>query len=395
MKYIISKREVEKRVSEIGKSMDKTGMDALYLASKANISYLTNFFFIPTERPIAAIVKSNGEKILIVPRLEVEHAEKYSYADKILWYPEYPDEKHPMKWISEYIEGEGLSRGKIGYDVDGYGHVFGYRGKRLSEYLPNTKFRYARDLVEQARLIKSHEEIVLLRESSRWTKYVHQLLQEYSRPGISEDEVEHRASLEATLKMAEALRDKYLAVGWIVGAKAGFRGQIGIHSYYPHSLPRHTILREGDILVTGAGASVSGYSVELERTMFLGKPSGEASKYFDLMLRAQEIALDHLSPGTKCSDVDKAVRKFYREKGLYDYWRHHTGHGIGLDYHEAPFLDVGDDTILVEGMVLTIEPGIYVPGLGGFRHSDTVLITGDGYEFLTDYPRDIDDLTIL
>ncbi len=146
--------------------------------------------------------------------------------------------------------------------------------------------------------------------------------------------------------------------------------------------------------MTGAGACVSGYSVELERTMYLGKPDEKTVKFFNLMIKAQETAFENIRAGNKCSDVDRAVRKFFKENGLTEYWRHHTGHGIGLEYHEAPFLDIGDDRVLKEGMVLTVEPGIYVKGLGGFRHSDTVLVTEDGIELLTDYPRELDELII-
>jgi Xaa-Pro aminopeptidase len=112
------------------------------------------------------------------------------------------------------------------------------------------------------------------------------------------------------------------------------------------------------------------------------------------MLRAQEIAFDQLRPGNLCSDVDRAVRGYYDATGLQDYWRHHTGHAIGLRYHEGPFLDIGDPTPLQPGMVFTVEPGFYAPHLGGFRHSDTVLITGEGMEMLTYYPRELEALII-
>jgi Xaa-Pro dipeptidase len=139
---------------------------------------------------------------------------------------------------------------------------------------------------------------------------------------------------------------------------------------------------------------VSGYGAELERTMIVGEPTGEQEKYFKLMLEARRVALENIRPGARCSDVDRAVRKFFKEKGLEKHWRHHVGHGIGLEYHEAPFLDIGDNTELKPGMALTVEPGIYVEGLGGFRHSDTILVTEDGYEKLTNYPEELEELII-
>jgi len=373
--------------------MEARGIDALFLVSNSNIAYVTNFFFIPTERPMIAVLKRDGEAVLIVPFLEHEHAEKYSYADKVYSYREYPDEKHPMMIVADVLRELGLEGKTIGFDGDGYGHVFGYRGPRLSEVF-KANYVYARDLVEELRMIKSDEEVRLIAESGKWAALAHRLLQEYVRPGLYEDEVSLAASMEATMAMARALKGIYRPAGWSAGARAGFRGQIGVHSYYPHSLTRHAIIRAGDILVTGATAPVSGYGAELERTMIVGEPSHEQEKYFNLMLEARQVAFNKIKAGVKCSDVDKAVRKFYKDKGIWGYWRHHTGHGIGLDYHEAPFFDIGYDKVLEEGMVMSVEPGIYVPGLGGFRHSDTILVTRDGYELLTHYPTDLESLTI-
>jgi len=146
--------------------------------------------------------------------------------------------------------------------------------------------------------------------------------------------------------------------------------------------------------VTGATADVSGYMAELERNLFVGRPTNDVIKYHEIALKLQETALNTLRPGIKASEVDKAVIKAARELGVYDYLLHHSGHGLGLEAHEAPFLDVGDDTVLRPGMVITVEPGIYVPRLGGFRHSDTVVIRDDGIEIITYYPRDTESLIV-
>ena len=390
---VISRREVERRVMAIASEMGRRGLDALYLVSVANIAYTTNFFHIPTERPIAALILSSGEKILFVPRLEYEHALKYSYADEVLSYDEYPDERHPMLIIADHMRRLGLEGKRIGFDVDGYGHIFGYRGPRLSEAL-KASYSYERDLVENMRLVKSEEELRLLRESAKWASLAHRLLQEYTRPGLYEDEISMRASMEATLAMARAIREIYRPAGWSAGARAGFRGQVGKHSYYPHSLTIHAIIKKGDVLVTGATALVSGYGAELERTMIVGEPTKEQEKFFKLMMEARRIALESIKAGVRCSDVDRNVRRFFKERDLIRYWRHHTGHGIGLEYHEAPFFDIGDNRVLEEGVVMTVEPGIYVENLGGFRHSDTIVVTKDGFEFITNYPDELEDLII-
>lgn len=389
----VTRREIERRVSEITRRMDEKNLDALYLVSPSNIAYITNFFHISTERPVAALILSSGEKILFVPRLEFEHAEKYSYADKVLSYSEYPDEKHPMNVIAEYMRELGLEGKRIGFDGDGHGHAYGYRGPKLSEVL-RASYSYERDLVERLRMIKSEEEIRLLRESAKWAGYAHRLLQEYVAVGRLEDEISLLASMEATLAMAKTLKDIYRPLGPFSGAHASFRGQVGEHSYYPHSLTIHAVIKRGDVLVTGATANVSGYCSELERTLIVGSPSPEQERFFRSMLEARKIAFENIKAGVKCSDVDRAVRRFFKEKGLIEHWRHHTGHGIGLDFHEAPFFDIGDDTVLEEGMVMSVEPGVYVSRLGGFRHSDTILIREDGFELITHYPDQLEDLII-
>jgi Xaa-Pro aminopeptidase len=169
----------------------------------------------------------------------------------------------------------------------------------------------------------------------------------------------------------------------------------GANTSLPHGLASATGLRRGDILVTGAGADVGGYNSELERTMIIGEPTDEFTKHFDMMMTLQQTAFDALVPGRTLAEVEEEVSRVFVDLGVQQMQRHHTGHSIGLDFHEAPFIDKGDATVLQENMVFTIEPGLYVPGLGGFRHSDTVVIRADGCERLTVYPRDLPNLTVM
>jgi Xaa-Pro aminopeptidase len=128
--------------------------------------------------------------------------------------------------------------------------------------------------------------------------------------------------------------------------------------------------------------------------MIIGPATKEQKSMFDHMVTLQDIAFESIKPGLPCAEVDKAVRAYYEKHDLMKYWKHHVGHAIGLRYHEAPFLDIGDETIMQPGMVFTIEPGLYHPQLGGFRHSDTVAVTEEGIEILTYYPRDLQSLTL-
>ena len=244
-------------------------------------------------------------------------------------------------------------------------------------------------------MIKSEAEINLIRESVKWGNLAHVLLQRYTQVGSTETDVSLRASNDATLAMMDAIGPIYRAQSYFSsGARAGYRGQIGRNAAIPHALANNLVFQESDVLVTGANASVWGYNSELERTMIIGPASDEQKHMFDHMLALQDIALETIQPGVPCNEVDKAVRAYYINHGLMEYWKHHAGHAIGIRYHEAPFLDIGDNTTIHPGMVFTVEPGLYAPSLGGFRHSDTVLVTEDGIEMLTYYPRDLHSLTI-
>jgi Xaa-Pro aminopeptidase len=201
--------------------------------------------------------------------------------------------------------------------------------------------------------------------------------------------------MEANLTMLDAIGPLYRAQSpFSEGASAGYRGQIGRHAAIPHALANNITFQSGDVLVTGASAPMWGYHSELERTMIIGPASDEQRRLFDHMVALQDTALAAIRPGIPCAEVDRAVRAYYEAHNLMPFWRHHTGHAIGLRYHEAPFLDLHDQTELRPGMVLTVEPGLYHKDLGGFRHSDTVVVTEEGMEALTYYPRDLASLTI-
>lgn len=394
MAWEISPEERARRRRTLWERTDPYGLDGVVLFGGLNLLYFCGFAFIPTERPMALVLTPEA-LVLWVPRLELEHAHATSDAPRVVSYPEYPDARHPMEHLADLLQEMGLGQATIGVDTDGYAGRWGYRGPKLSEVLPRARIRVIQDEIERMRMTKSEEEVALIREACRWAGVAHRLLQESTRPGLTETEVSGRASLEATVAMVEALGPGYRAPGYgLYGAHAGYRGQVGPTSALPHALPRNARFRPGDVLVTGAAANVGGYLSELERTMVVAPVPQAAARFFALMEEVQARAIEAVRPGEPCSAVDRVVRRFFDEHDLWPYWRHHTGHGIGLDYHEAPFLDHGDDRVMEPGMVFTVEPGIYVPGLGGFRHSDTVLVTKTGCEVLTDYPKDLPSLVI-
>jgi Xaa-Pro aminopeptidase len=369
------------------------GLAGVVLFDASYVLYYAGFAFVPTERPIALVLGSDGQQALVVPRLELEHAQSRSTLDRVAHYDEYPGEPRAEDVLVKTLADLGLA-GKIGADQDGYPWVLGYRGPTLSELSGAEVVRVAAEIEEQM-AIKSPAEVALIRESVRWGNLAHRLLQRYTQPGVTETEVSQRASDEATFAMLDAIGEVYRAqTAFSSGAHAGYRGQIGRNSALPHALAGNITVRTGDVLVTGASAPVWGYLSELERTMVVGDPTPEQERLFGHMKAVQDVAFEAIRPGASCSDVDKAVRGYFAQQDLFAYWRHHTGHAIGLRYHEGPFLDSGDDTEIRPGMVFTVEPGLYAPDIGGFRHSDTVLVTDDGIEILTYYPRDLASLII-
>jgi Xaa-Pro dipeptidase len=388
----IRESEYRERTSRLAAYAREQGLDGVALFDPTYVLYYVGFAFVPTERPMAFVLNADGEGGMLVPRLEREHAQANAMVSEVADYPEYPGETHPSEALRSLLTKLGLER--MGADHDGYPWVLGYRGPTLTELVGQTPVKITA-FIEDQLAIKSAAEIELIRESAKWANLAHMLLQRYTRPGLTEVEVSQRASNEATLAMLDAIGPIYRAQNaFSEGAAAGYRGQIGRNAAIPHSLTANIVFREGDVLVTGATAPVWGYLSELERTMVIGEPAAEQRVMFDHMVALQDIAFETIRPGARCSDVARAVRAYYDEHGLWDYWKHHVGHCIGLRYHEGPFLDIGDDTEIRPGMVFTVEPGLYAAGLGGFRHSDTVAVTEEGIDFLTYYPRDLDSLTL-
>lgn len=370
-------------------------LDGVVLFDADYIKYYCGFAFIPTERPMAFVMNDKGERALFVPRLETAHAKANALIDRVADYIEYPADPHPAYILTDLVKDMGLS-GTIGADGDGYPWIFGYRGPALSETAGvRVKVNDTRSFIEDQMMIKSDAEIALLAESCKWGNLAHVLLQRYTVVGATETEVTQRACDEATRAMYDAIGPIYRAQSsYYDGAIAGYRGQIGRNAAIPHALANNITFQAGDVLVTGASAPVWGYVSELERTMFLGKPTDAQKRMFDHMVALQDMAMNALEPGKPCSAVDLEVRAYYEKHDLMGNWLHHVGHAIGLRYHEGPFLDKGDHTPIQAGMVFTIEPGLYSPELGGYRHSDTVLVTENGNIMMTYYPRDIESLTL-
>lgn len=388
----ISKEEIEKRQGIFSEKMQQKNAEVAILFSTTDIFYLTGFQFRPSERPIAFFIDANYQTHLFVPVMEKSHAEEYAVIDYVHHYPEYPGLRHPMEYLKEVLNTYNFQNSKMGIDAKGYSSAKGYEGPEITDLVNVREVVSLKGEVEKLRYIKSSNEIELIKESARWGNLAHSLLVKYSKEGRREMEVESRATSEATTAMFETLGQNYRPYG--NPAHAFYRGQIGPHSAFPHSQNQNALLKRGYNVVSQATADVWGYKSELERTMFMQDVNKEQEKFFNYMVGAQDVAFQNIRPGIPASKVEEEVQRYYHENELTQYVRHHTGHNMGLLNHEAPFFDLGDHTTLKAGMVFSVEPGLYVEGLGAFRHSDTIVITDDGIELITYYPRELDNLVI-
>lgn len=395
-KFLIRESEYKSRIERVRKVLSRRKLDALYLTNTTSMFYLTGYSFIATERPLALIIPLDGKVTFMGPLLEKDHIPlKTRIIEDIKTYLDYPGEKHPIDWFAEFLKDMGLAKKRIGIDnKSGASAMWGYEGPPIIK-LVEAKFTDMKDLVPSMRLVKSEAEIALIKESAKWANLVHTLLHEYIAEGLWDVEVALTASLEASSIMKKALGPDYEPLRRSIPISVGFRGQIGEMSAIPHALATKRMIRKGDVIGTGATADVGGYYCELERTIIFGKPTAKQKRYFNIMVKAQEAAFKTFKAGAKCSDVDRTTFDVFKKAGLAHLVLHHTGHGLGLEGHEPPFLDIGNEQPLKAGMVVSCEPGIYEFGFAGFRHSDTVLITKDGSEILTYYPRDLEALTIL
>jgi Xaa-Pro dipeptidase len=386
MKFKIEEEEYSARVASTRARLEEHGADCLILFSAKRIAWLTGYHLLATERPLALLIDP-GKVKAFVPRLELEAAESCPLIDKVHHYFEYPGEEPPLELLAEVLKCT-----KCIADSDGYPGIWGYQGPKLSQVL-QAQVEVEPNLIDGQWQVKSAAELFLIRESARWGALAHRLLQDRVQVGISEIEAGLGASHEASREMLQALGPEY--GGHMRGGLPAHAGLIsGARTALPHAMSGNRLLTEGDLLITGAAADIWGYTSELERTMIVGQPTAEQRRYFQIMFEAQQLGIERSGPGVPLAEVDRAVHQFLVGQGMGEFLRHHTGHHLGFMPHEPPFIDRNSTGEMRPAQVFSIEPGVYIPGHGGYRHSDTILITEDGVETLTDYPCNLEDLVI-
>lgn len=370
--------EYQQRFSHLQDNVKNTDLDALVISTEANIFYLTGVLSEAGDRKILLVVPATGEPTLIVPRMEKERFGNALNVDNVCVYWE-KDAKPGRGWIEALHDTLGVAK-CIGIDP--------FSNMELLTALADYQLQVS-ELVEDLRVIKSPAEIALTRRvANYWTQAMNNML------GIAKVGVPIGDLMKVGGNISADIFANEPQANWFNTSVAQFF-QCSPASSLPHHLSYRAdeTLPHGPTIVNAIG-SVCGYNAENERTILTGNYTAQHAELFDITHQAHQLALSLVKPGVPCAEVDCAVQDFIGSKGLADHMRCRVGHGFGLVYHERPYTSEGSKEMFQTNMLISIEPGLYVEGVGGFRHSDTVLITEAGIEnFTAGTPLDRKSLT--
>jgi len=358
----------QKRIKRLQQALKKQAVDAMIIDDLTNILYLTGL-----DLSLGRIIVTQRAARLIVDSRYIEKTQKLSPIAVML-----RSEDTLKRLFNEkpFQKVETVAFDRETTTVDAYRqlqHAF----RQLRKHYSNRNFQLKAlpNLVRQLRSIKDSEEIKALKEAanlgSEGFDYVLTLL----KKGVTEQEIAIELEIFWKRKGSKALAfDSIIA--------------FGPHTSMPHYQPGAYSLKKGQAVLIDIGVNYRHYNSDMTRVVFLGKPPKKILEIYDIVLEAQEAALALCRPGTAIADLDIVAREFIDSKGYGEQFSHNLGHGVGLDVHELPNIRRSEKKVLEAGMVLTIEPGIYLADIGGVRLEDTVLITEKGHENLTKRPKE-------
>ncbi len=378
----------QSKIKQVQAKMAERKLTALVLLNAHNVVYTTGYFHLPTERPLAVLIPASGEPALFIPALESDQVKLWWVKDYEVYF-DYPGPVNRVRWIFERIAVRGLGGGTIGIE-----ECTPSKHQQMQLGAPKAKLVDAGDIVEQMRWVKDEQEIGVMRRAIYFADYTVQSGRTYIEAdgSVTEDQI-----LKATADAVADKMSKELTSVVGVGIEPPFGGLVpfGKRSAFPHAVPSKDHLKMGDALILSYGAMVGGYNVECERSFSVGPPSDHAKKLFDAMLAAHDTGAANMKEGMIAQEVDKMSLDQIRQAGFAQFLKHRTGHGIGLEGHEPPWIAEGDKTVLKVGMTFSCEPGVYDPGWGGFRHSDTVIVGKTSGEIMNKYPTRLNDMIIM
>jgi Xaa-Pro aminopeptidase len=362
------------RRQRLAKLLADEGLDLLVVSNPVNVSYLTNFSgessYLLVGRDRALIV-SDG-------RFTEQLAEECPGLETLI---------RPAAKLLQDVTGEAIA--KLGARAVGFesAHLAVAEFEALNAAAPTVDWTAAKDRVERLRVIKDASEVAEIREAIRFAERAFAMFRAMLEPDHNEKELSD--AMEMYVRRAGGRCSSFPSIV-AVGPRAAL----------PHAPPSAHLVSEAELLLVDWGASGRFYKSDLTRvlvprkTSTLSQAEPKLREIYDVVLRAQQAAIRALRPHVKAGDVDSAARQVITAAGYGEYFTHSTGHGLGMQVHEAPLLRPGSDAVLQAGMVVTVEPGIYVPRWGGVRIEDDVLITPDGCEVLTHVPKDLSAMVV-
>ena len=370
--------EYQQRVERLQEKINQAGLDAFVVRTDTNVIYLTGVDYHSMERPVIMVVPAQGEPVLIVPRMELEQLSSAATVEKIDVYWEI-EAKPGRGWQEALYKVLGKAK-RLGVEplveADMVAALIGYDWRVLP-------------LLEDLRVIKSPAEIDLTRRTAGyWTQIMNEMLAR-AKAGVPLS-----ALIEAAGEFVDPIMAKEPQANWINTHFTQYF-QCAPASASPHhfSYRADETLPDGPTVVNSVGA-IAHYNAENERTILTGHYTAQHAELFDIACRGHQLALSLIKPDVACAEVDIAVQEYYISEGLEESLRHRVGHGFGMQPHERPYTSEGSREVYKPNMIISVEPGLYVEGVGGFRHSDTILITEKGIEnFTIGTPIDRSSLT--
>lgn len=352
------------RVAALRESLAGESVDGLLVFDPFNIRYLTGF------TGSAGVVFVTPEECVLISDFRYRVQAREQAADA-----RFHELDGPLSAaLPDIVAGFG---GVLGVEKDAL-HVADW--ERLSPALEKTEHLLVGGHVRNMRRVKSARELEAIREACKLAVQTVQRLHDIPVVGRTERDVALDLEFWARRNGSDGIPFTYI-VAW------------GPDSAKPHAEAGEHVIGEGGLLVVDLGATVDGYAADITRTFQTGRVSAEESRAYEVTRKAQAEARRQAGPGVRCADVDHAARDLITAEGFGDLFKHGLGHGVGLEVHEDPTLGARSEDILEPGMVVTIEPGIYMEGLGGIRIEDSVAVTESGIEVLTEMDRDLLTLT--
>ncbi|MFL6071959.1 MAG: M24 family metallopeptidase [Mycobacteriales bacterium] len=361
------------RVARAQKAAADADLDALLLTPSADLRYLTGYAALPLERLTCLVVPARGQATLIVPALERPAAEASPAGGLGIPILPWQETDDPFALVARLLTDALGERPRA---VGLANHMWAEHVLRFRAALPGAEQRLAGAVLRELRIRKTPEEVEALRRAGAAIDRVHERMAEFLRAGRTEHQV------------ARDIADAIIAEGHsrvnftIVGS--------GPNGASPHHHSSERVIQAGDPVVVDIGGSTAeGYCSDMTRTYVVGTPPPDFLGYYAVLQAAQEAAVAAVRPGVTAESVDAAARDVIAAAGYGEYFVHRTGHGIGLDEHEDPYLVAGNAEPLEPGMAFSIEPGIYLPGRHGARIEDILVCTGDGVDRLNLVTRDL------